>query len=71
MFISVKVAGLEALWLPWRQTSQQQFKHVQEKTQTKITIPKINSNLFRVVQNSLVPRRAWDKFLHPWESQRG
>ena len=34
-------------------------------------IIKINSNLFRVVQNSLVPRRAWDKFLHPWESQRG
>lgn len=41
-FISTEVAHLVAIWLHWRQTSQQQYRHVQEKTHIKVIITKIS-----------------------------
>ena len=43
-FTSLEVACLMALWLHWRQTPQQQYRHMQEKTQVKINISKISNN---------------------------
>ena len=45
-FISTEMARLVAVWLHWRQMPQQQYRNMQEKTQTKIMIPKIRNNFF-------------------------
>ena len=37
---------LAAIWLHWRQMPQQQYRHMQERTQIKIMIPKISDNFF-------------------------
>ena len=45
-FISMKAAPLVTTWLHWSQISQQQSRHMQEKTQIRIIISKIGNNFF-------------------------
>ena len=41
-FTNMEVAHFIAIWLLWKQIPQQQHRHMQEKMQVKIMIPKIS-----------------------------
>ena len=52
---SVKLACFLVIWLYWRQTPQQQHRHIQEKMKTEIKIPQISTIIFPTIATPSKP----------------